>query len=154
MVIAHLGVAVCVLGVTFTSLYGSYRDVRIGINETVQLGDYHFTYKGLSSKQGPNYQADVAVIDVYRKGKLVSQLYPEKRFYPVRQMLQTEAAIDPGLFHDLYVSMGEPLGDQGAWSFRLQYKPLVRWIWLGAILMAIGAILAVYDKRYRRSISR
>lgn len=98
---------------------------------------------------GPNYRADTATFTITRGGETVATVVPEKRFYQSGGQPMTEAGIDPGLMRDLYVSLGSPLGDQGAWSVRLHYKPFVRWIWLGALFMAIGGILATMDRRYR-----
>ena len=114
----------------------------------VQVGDFSFRFESLNEYAGPNYQADEARFTIHRGGQQVAELHPQKRFYKVRGMPMTEAGIDPGFTRDLYVSLGEPL-DGGAWSVRLHYKAYVRWIWLGALMMATGGLLAASDRRYR-----
>jgi len=154
MIFAHIGLAVCVTGVTITSVYSVERDVRMELGDTVQLGPYGFRLANLRDVNGPNYQATQAKIEVLDSdGQLETVLAPEKRLYTVQQMPMTEVAIRPGLTRDLYLALGEPLSD-GVWAVRIHYKPFVRWIWLGAILMAIGGFLAVSDPRYRPSRRR
>ena len=97
---------------------------------------------------GPNYSAQRATVRVFRGDQQVAELFPEKRLYPIQSQPMTEAAIDVGFFRDLYVALGEPLGD-GSWAVRLYHKPLIRWIWLGPLIMAIGGLLAASDRRYR-----
>ncbi|NJN45880.1 MAG: heme lyase CcmF/NrfE family subunit [Candidatus Competibacteraceae bacterium] len=154
MVFAHVGLAVCVTGVTITSVYSVERDVRMELGDTVQLGPYGFRLSSLRDVDGPNYQATQAKIEVLDSdGQLETVLAPEKRLYTVQQMPMTEVAIRPGLTRDLYLALGEPLSE-GVWAVRIHYKPFVRWIWLGAIFMAIGGFLAVSDPRYRLSRRR
>ncbi|MGI9301977.1 MAG: heme lyase CcmF/NrfE family subunit [Gammaproteobacteria bacterium] len=148
MIVAHLGIAVTTVGITFVSNYGIETDLRMAPGENTTLAGYTFEFDGVAKQQGANYVADRGSIMVSTKGKEVAHLWPEKRTYRVQTMAMTEAAIDVGFTRDLYVSLGEPLGD-GAWSVRIYYKPFVRWIWLGAILMALGGLLAVVDRRYR-----
>ncbi|HUH38755.1 MAG TPA: heme lyase CcmF/NrfE family subunit, partial [Spongiibacteraceae bacterium] len=150
MLIAHLGLAVCVVGIGITSNYSAERDVRMAPGDSQALAGYRFEFLGVRHHEGPNFISDQGVLKVYRDDRQIAELYPEKRRYlSQRGQAMTEAAIDAGLFRDLYVALGEPLGD-GAWAVRLHYKPFVRWIWLGALLMALGAGVAVCDKRYRR----
>ena len=148
MLLAHLGVAVFITGVTLVKGYETEKDVRMQPGDTVEVGGYTFQLDGLSQVPGPNYEATRGAISVSKAGKKVRTLYPEKRFYQVQQMPMTEAAIDTGLTRDLYVSLGEPV-DGGAWVVRIYHKPFVDWIWGGAFLMALGGILAISDKRYR-----
>ncbi|MEO8343674.1 MAG: cytochrome c-type biogenesis CcmF C-terminal domain-containing protein, partial [Gallionella sp.] len=111
---------------------------------------YMFRFDGVRDIQGPNYMAAEAHFTVTKDGKLVSQLSPQKRRYNASGMPMTEAAIDTGLFRDLYVSMGEPIAESdGAWAVRVYYKPFVIWIWGGCLLMALGGVLAISDRRYR-----
>jgi len=117
--------------------------------ESAQLGEYHFLFKESGLKQGPNYTANVGLFEVSKDGEFVDTMLAEKRKYTVKGSIMTEAAIDAGLFRDLYISLGEQLPD-GAWAVRLQVKAYVRWIWLGAILMSLGGLLAIFDKRYRQ----
>ena len=150
MQLAHFGVAVFIIGVTVVRGYESERDVRMDVGDTVDSGGYQFRFDGVRDVNGPNYVAAQATITVTRNGKPVNTLLPEKRIYNVSGMALTEAAIDTGLFRDLYVSLGEPIPDtQGAWSVRVYYKPFVDWIWAGCLLMAFGGILAISDRRYR-----
>jgi cytochrome c-type biogenesis protein CcmF len=149
MTIAHLGIAVFVTGITLTSVYSVEKDVRMAPSDTLDMSGYIFAFHGVKQTQGPNYVAEQAFVTVSHEGKQVARLEPQKRVYQVQKMPMTEAAIDAGLFRDLFVAIGEPLGDQGAWSLRIYYKSFIRWIWLGAVFMAVGGLCAACDKRYR-----
>jgi cytochrome c-type biogenesis protein CcmF len=148
MLLAHLGVAVFVVGVTMVRGYGSEKDVRIEPGETVELSGYVFRFDGVREVNGPNYVAARGTIEVTRDGKRVTTLYPEKRVYTVQQMPMTEAAIDSGVTRDLYVALGEAVSPT-AWILRVWVKPFVDWIWFGCVIMALGGLLAVTDRRYR-----
>jgi cytochrome c-type biogenesis protein CcmF len=147
MQLAHVGVAVFILGVTIVTGYQSEQDVRMDIGDTVNAGGYTFRFNGISNVVGPNYQAARAEIEVSKNGNVVNKMYPEKRTYVATENVMTETAIDTGLFRDLYISLGEPVSG-GAWSVRVYYKPFVSWIWGGALLMAMGGGLALSDRRY------
>lgn len=149
MQLAHLGVAVSLVGVIFVSLNSTEAVVRMAPGERVMVGDYEFEFLGTRHVEGPNYTADTAVINVYQDGQSVAQMQPQKRLYQARRQMMTEAALNPGFTRDLYISLGEPL-DNGAWGVRIYIKSFVRWIWLGGILMMAGGLLAAWDKRYRR----
>jgi cytochrome c-type biogenesis protein CcmF len=149
MTLAHLGIAVFVTGITLTSIYSVEKDVRMAPDETIDMSGYIFEFKGVTETRGPNYMAQQAFVTVSHEGKEVAKLEPQKRVYQVQTMPMTEAAIDAGLFRDLFVAIGEPLGDQGAWSLRIYYKAFIRWIWLGAVFMAAGGLCAAFDSRYR-----
>ncbi|MGZ8241870.1 MAG: cytochrome c-type biogenesis CcmF C-terminal domain-containing protein, partial [Methylobacter sp.] len=149
MTIAHLGIAVFVTGITLTSVYSVEKDIRMAPSDTVDMSGYIFQFHGVKQTQGPNYLADQAYVTVSHQGEQVAKLEPQKRIYQVQKIPMTEAAIDAGLFRDLFVAIGEPLGDHGAWSLRIYYKSFIRWIWLGAIFMALGGLCAACDKRYR-----
>ena len=153
MVVAHLGIAVTAAGVSLTSIYNNSLDVRMEHGQRVELGHYAFVLEGVHQYQGQNYSASRGEVTVYRGDSVISRLQPEKRSYNSdRGNMMTEAAIAPGFFADIYVSMGEALDQHnpnGAWAMRVHHKPFVRWVWLGAILMALGAILSVSDRRYR-----
>ncbi|MFZ2301086.1 MAG: heme lyase CcmF/NrfE family subunit [Gallionella sp.] len=150
MQFAHLGVAVFIIGVTMVKGYETERDVRMDVGDTVQAGGYEFRFNGATEKQGPNYVAAQGHISVSKNGKLVTELYPEKRQYNASGMPMTEAAIDTGFLGDLYVSLGEPIPDsKGAWAVRVYIKPFVDWIWAGCLLMGLGGVLAISDRRYR-----
>ncbi len=149
MVIAHLGIAVCIVGAGMTSLYSVQRDIRMEPGDVAQVAGYQFEFMGMREVQGPNYLADQASIVVTKNDRFINELTPEKRRYVASGQTMTEAAIDGRLMRDLYVALGEPLkGD--AWAIRVYVKPFVRWIWLGGLLISIGGLLAVLDKRYRR----
>jgi cytochrome c-type biogenesis protein CcmF len=149
MLVAHVGVAVFIFGVTLVKGYEEERDVKLAVGESVDLSGYRFSLASLDDLIGPNYSGVKGTVFVHGDdGKLVSTLYPEKRFYHVQRMPMTEAAIDTGLFRDLYVSLGEALED-GSWVVRVYLKPFVDWIWGGAFLMALGGLLAISDKKYR-----
>jgi cytochrome c-type biogenesis protein CcmF len=147
MQLAHLGVAVFVVGVTMVTGYQSEQDVRMEPGSTVVSGGYEFRFIGVTRAVGPNYQAWRAEMLVSRNGKEIERMYPEKRNYNASGNVMTETAIDSGLFRDLYVSLGEQV-QSGAWSVRVYYKPFVGWIWGGALLMALGGGLALSDRRY------
>lgn len=148
MALAHLGVGVFIVGVTASSTYSLEKDIRVAPGDSYELAGYRFEFDGVSTATGPNYIAQRGAFRVYRGDDLVTELHPEKRAYPIQEQPMTEAAIDAGLTRDLYVALGEPLTD-GAWSVRLYFKPLQRWIWLGPALMALGGLLAASDRRYR-----
>lgn len=153
MLLAHLGVAVLVVGVAMVSIFVEHRDARMQAGDQLEFRDYTFIFDGVRKVEGPNYTSDMGRIRVLYKGEPYRIMYPEKRMYTARGMSMTEVALDPGLFRDLYIAMGEEL-DGGAWAIRLQYKPFVRWLWLGALLMTAGGILSASDKRYRRQNNR
>ncbi len=148
MLLAHLGIAVFIIGVTLVKGYETERDVRMDVGDTAHVGGYVFTFNGATPKTGPNYQAWVGDIAITKNGQPVRTLHPEKRVYNATNMGMTEAAIDTGLTRDLYVSLGEQL-ENGAWAVRVYHKPFVDWIWGGAVFMALGGLLAVSDRRYR-----
>jgi cytochrome c-type biogenesis protein CcmF len=147
MQLAHLGVAVFIVGVTMVTGYQMEQDVRMEPGSTVSAGGYEFRFIGISDAAGPNYRAARAEILVSRDGKEIERMFPEKRSYTASGNVMTETAIDSGLFRDLYVSLGEPV-EGGAWSVRVYYKPFVGWIWGGALLMALGGGLTLSDRRY------
>ncbi len=148
MVIAHLGVAVFVLGVTVVKGFESEIAVKMNPGDVAHLAGYDFTFDGVESRNGPNYMASHGQIHVSKNGVLRTVLEPEKRLYTVTNMPMSEAGISPHLIHDLYASLGEPL-EGGAWSVRIYHKPMVEWIWFGCLMMAFGGLLAMLDKRYR-----
>jgi cytochrome c-type biogenesis protein CcmF len=153
MATAHIGVAVFVVGVTLVKGYESAEDVRLRAGETAALAGYVFRLEEVSSVKGPNYVAARAHVSVTRDGRPVSALYPERRVYTVQEQVMTEAAIEPGLTRDLYVSLGDPLGG-GAWLLKIQHKPFVDWIWGGCLIMALGGLLAASDRRYRFTVRK
>ena len=153
MTLAHVGFAAVVLGAVVVSQHTEERDLRMAVNEVAELGEYRFTLKRLSQAPGPNYVADQAVFEVSNSGRVIATLIPEKRRYFASGQVMTEAAIEASLWRDLYVALGEPIGDD-AWAVRLQYKPMVRWLWLGGLLIGFGALITALDRRYRAQLSR
>ena len=150
MFLAHLGVAMTVWGIAFSQNYSVERDVRMNVGDSVEIAGYEYKFQGISNADGPNYAGGKAQVDILKNGKTEATLFAEKRFYTVSKMTMTEAAIDWGLTRDLYVALGESLGD-GSWALRLYYKPFIRWIWLGGVFMALGGLLCMFDRRYRFS---
>ncbi len=148
MSIAHFGVGMFVLGVTIVSSFSVEADRSLRPGEQVEVAGYQFRLRGLQNVDGPNYRAIEGEVDVHRNGEFVTQLRPQKRTYLVQQSPMTEAGIDAGWNRDIFVALGDPLGDD-AWSVRLQYKPMIRFIWLGCFVMALGGIVAASDRRYR-----
>jgi len=148
MTLAHLGLAVMLIGITMTTVYESDEHVRMAPGEAQALGGYMFHFDGVREVTGANYEAQRASIVVERGDRVVTTLHPEKRFYFSGGEPMTQTGLDYGLTRDLYVSLGEPLGG-GAWSVRLYHKPFVRWIWLGALFMICGGLVAALDRRYR-----
>ena len=148
MHLAHLGVAVFIIGVTLVKGYEVERDVRMDIGDSVTVNDYAFKFEGTKEIRGPNYTGARGSVEVTKNGRYIEHLYPEKRIYNVQQMPMTEAAIDSSPLGDLYVSLGEPVAN-GAWSVRVYHKPFITWIWGGCVLMALGGLVAISDRRYR-----
>ena len=144
MSLAHVGFAVTVIGVAMTSGFSVSQDLRLSVGDEVIVGDRTYVFESIQAVEGPNYVADQATFVV---GDLV--LRPERRQYTTRNTLTTEAAIRPGFTTDILISLGEPIGDN-AWAVRIQEKPFIRWVWLGAFLAAVAGILAIFDVRYRR----
>jgi len=152
MTTAHAGLAVVVVGVTLTSAYSTESDVRMAPGESLEMAGYTFHFDSVDQVAGPNYDASFGHFRITAAdGSQVARLNPEKRIYRVQTMPMTEAGIDGGLFRDLFIAMGEPLGD-GAWAVRIYHKPFIAWLWLGAILMGCGGLLAASDRRYRLAV--
>ena len=149
MLMAHFGFALTLIGATFVTQFSAERDLRMEVGDTVTLNGYAFVLEELTVVDGPNYAADRGIFSVSVDEQLFTTLMPEKRRYVASGQIMTEAAIDAGAMRDLYIALGEPLGD-GAWSVRVQHKPLVRWIWFGALMIGIGGLTTSFDRRYRR----
>jgi len=148
MTLAHIGMAVCAVGVVGASLFDSQRDLRMAPGDDVELGGYRFVFEGTQHYSGSNWEADRATVVVFRDDRQITVLRPDKRLYTVQNQIMTEAAIHAGFTRALFVAMGEPLeGD--AWAMRVHIKPFVRWIWMGGLFMTFGGLLAASDKRYR-----
>lgn len=150
MFLAHIGVAVTVFGIAFSQNFSIEKDVRMNVGDSVNVAGYDFKFSQVKESNGPNYLGATAVIEVSNQQKLITTLAAEKRFYQVSRMSMSEAAIDGGITRDLYAALGERLNN-GAWAVRLYYKPFIRWIWFGGLLMALGGGLCMFDRRYRFS---
>ena len=148
MVIAHTGIAVAAIGIGLTSVYEQQKDVRMLLGDDISVSGYRYQLTAINTFEGPNFSGTRGDITVFDGDTVITVLQPEKRFYYAARNVMTEAAIDPSLTRDLYVALGEELGE-GAWAVRVHVKPFVRCIWLGALMMAFGGFLAVTDKRYR-----
>jgi cytochrome c-type biogenesis protein CcmF len=154
MTLAHLGVAAFIVGVTMVRSYEVERDVRMAPGDTTELAGFRFTFRGANEITGPNYVAMRGSVDVERDGRVVAQMFPEKRIYRVQQNPMTEAAIHSRPTRDLYVSLGEAVDGGAAWIVRVYYKPFVTWIWGGCLLMGLGGLVAATDRRYRAPARR
>ena len=147
MQLAHIGVAVFITGVTIVTSYQTEKDVKMDIGDTVSAGGYEFRLLNVSQLMGPNYRAVRADVQVTKNGEQIALMQPEKRAFTASQSVTSETAIDRSIWRDLYLSLGEQVGN-GAWTVRVYHKPLVNWIWGGALLMAFGGAFAVADRRY------
>ena len=148
MLLAHLGVAVFIVGVTLVRGYEAETDVRMDVGDTAHLHGYTFRFAGDRQVKGPNYSADRGTVEVTRGSEPVVTLHPEKRLYTVQNMPMTEAAIDAGFWRHLYVALGDSISPT-SWVVRIYHKPFISWIWGGCLLMGIGGLLAAFDRRYR-----
>ncbi|MFA0055884.1 heme lyase CcmF/NrfE family subunit [Vibrio echinoideorum] len=149
MICGHIGLAVTVIGIAMVQNYSIERDVRLAPGESYQLEEYDFLFTGVRDKDGPNYDGYIADFEITKEGKYINTLHAEKRFYTTAKSMMTEAAIDRGVTRDLYIAMGERLDDNKSWAVRIYYKPFVRWIWAGSLIMSIGGVIAISDRRYR-----
>jgi cytochrome c-type biogenesis protein CcmF len=149
MIFAHFGIAIFLAGVLIVEATNVEKDIRLAPNESVELGGLTFRFDGVTSAAGPNFKADRGTLTVLKGGDVVATLAPEKRQYSRGTQVQTESAIDPGLFRDVYVALGERIGTDGAWAVRIYVKPFVRWIWLGGLFMMLGGFVAAADRRFR-----
>lgn len=148
MQVAHMGIAVFIIGVTLVNGFQSEADVKMTVNDTTTLAGHQFRFGGTQEIRGANYVASRGTIEVRRDDLVVATMHPEKRLYTVQNMPMTEAAINRGITRDLYVAMGEELSP-GTWIVRIWHKPFINWIWIGCVIMALGGLLAATDRRYR-----
>ncbi|WP_373090376.1 heme lyase CcmF/NrfE family subunit [Zhongshania sp.] len=155
MLLAHIGFAASMLGVAMVTSFNDERDIRMDVGDRMNdVSGYEVRFDGVQSISGPNYQGQRGSFTLWQAGDFVAELHPEKRRYHARSgQVMTEAAIDASLLRDVYIALGEPVGEN-AWAVRIHVKPFIRFIWLGAILMALGALLAICDKRYRSASPR
>ena len=149
MILAHCGVAIATMGAVMSSYFGSELGVRLAPQQSQQLGQFEFHYDRFSNEIGPNFTAEVAFFSVSEQGKPYAEIIPERRYYDVRTMTMSEVGLDAGFWGDLYIVMGDNLG-KGEFTFRLHYKPLIRWLWLGGILMALGALCSAINLKRKR----
>ncbi len=141
MILAHFGIGLAVLGIALTTTLETEKDLKMSLGDTITIQDYEFVFKDLKDIQGPNYEGIQATFVINQHQKLLCKLYPEKRFFIPRNTPMTETAIYPGLFRDFYIALGERLED-GSWTVRLYIKPFIRFIWLGGLLIALGAFIS------------
>jgi len=149
MMTGHIGIAIFVTGLSLTAIYSEEKDLKMAFGDTYSMDEYTFVFRGVEETEGPNYKAFKGMIDVSRGATSLGMMEPEKRIYNVQKMPMTEAAIDAGLTRDLFIALGEDLGD-GSWTLRIYYKPFVRWLWIGGLVIGLGGLLAAMDKRYYR----
>ena len=149
MILAHCGVAIATIGAVMSSYFGSELGVRLAPQQSQQLGQFEFHYDRFSNEIGPNFTAEVAFFSVSEQGKPYAEIVPERRYYDIRTMTMSEVGLDAGFWGDLYIVMGDNLG-KGEFTFRLHYKPLIRWLWLGGILMALGALCSAINLKRKR----
>lgn len=149
MILAHCGVAIATMGAVMSSYFGSELGVRLAPQQSQQLGQFEFHYDRFSNEIGPNFTAEIAFFSVSKQGKPYAEIVPERRYYDVRTMTMSEVGLDAGFWGDLYIVMGDNLG-KGEFTFRLHYKPLIRWLWLGGILMALGALCSAINLKRKR----
>jgi cytochrome c-type biogenesis protein CcmF len=149
MILAHFGVAIFLAGVLIVEATNVEKDIKLAPNESVEIGGLTFRFDGVKSAAGPNFKADEGTLTVLKNDAVVATLNPQKRAYSRGSQVQTKSAIDAGLFRDVYVALGEPIGSDGAWAVRVYIKPFVRWIWLGALFMMLGGFVAAADRRFR-----
>ena len=148
MSLGHAGFAVMLIGITMTQNYSIERDVKLALGEHIAFEHYDFHFDAIEALQGANYTGSMGIFTVRKEQRLIATMKAEKRIYTVQRMPMTEAAIDAGFTRDLYIAMGEMLPD-GAWAVRIYYKPFIRWIWFGPVMMALAGLLMILDRRYR-----
>lgn len=149
MVLGHGGIAVFLVGALLVEAQLQQREIAMKPGETLTIGRDSFRFDGVQRLQGPNYIASRGSIEVFRDDRRITTLHPEKREYASGGQVMTEAGIRPGVTRDVFVALGEPLGG-GAWAVRVHIKPFIRWVWIGALLMAIGGFVTALDRRFRR----
>jgi cytochrome c-type biogenesis protein CcmF len=153
MILAHTGLAVFCFGVMMTEGLSIEKDVAAKPGQQFEIAEYQFTFERVQQVQGPNYIAQKGFIVVSKANQFIARLHPEKRQYASGGSILTEADMHGNISRDLYVALGEPIDDQGGWALRLHVKPFIRWIWFGALMMALGAMLVSFDKRFKRKAS-
>lgn len=152
MSLAHFGFVLLAMGILLSSTMSKEREVRLTPGNAVHLGPYQFFFVATKEITGPNYRGIQAVFEVFKNKRPITYLYPEKRIYPVRDMVMTKVSIHPGLFRDLYIALGEPLNEND-WSVRIYYKPFIRFIWLGGLFIIAGGLIAILKRKRKNVIS-
>lgn len=152
MSLAHLGFATLIIGIMLSSLLNQEREIRIKPGNATSIGPYQFLFIQTQLRNGENYRGIQASFDVMKDERHITTMYPEKRLYPVRDTVMTKIDIQPGIFRDLYIALGEPL-DNDYWSVRLYYKPFIRFIWFGGMMMILGGILALIQRKYNEQFA-
>ncbi len=151
MMLGHLGLAISIIGISITPAYEIEKELSLQVGDTVELSHYMVKFSGITNVDGPNYLGFKGEFTIYKAGKLIASIFPQKLVYVAREQAMSETAILPGLFQDIYIALGQQL-DDSTWSARLCYKPFVRWIWLGAILMACGAVYGMKPKKFNKKV--
>jgi cytochrome c-type biogenesis protein CcmF len=146
MSVAHIGFAVLVIGVMLSATLSEEREISMHPGSAVSIGPYQFFFIDTQRMNGPNYRGIRATFDVMKNKHHVTDLYPEKRIYTVREMVMTKVDIHPGIFRDLYIALGEPLNEND-WSVRIYYKPFMRWIWFGGVIMMLSGPLTLLQRK-------
>ncbi len=150
MVLAHAGIGIFVIGVLTVESTMIERDVAAKAGMSFEVRGYTFAFDGVEPRQGPNFSSDFGTVRVLKGGELIKTLHPEKRQYTAGGQIMTEASYDPGMFRDIYVALGDPLdSNKSEWAVRLYVKPFIRWIWIGALMMALGGFVVAFDRRFR-----
>ncbi|OGT36054.1 MAG: hypothetical protein A3F11_05430 [Gammaproteobacteria bacterium RIFCSPHIGHO2_12_FULL_37_14] len=146
MTIAHIGFAILIIGILLSSVLNQEREIRLKTGYSTNLGPYNFYFLSTEGIKGTNYHGIRANFEIRKNQHHIAYLHPEKRIYPVRDMVMTKVAIHPSIFRDLYLALGDPFAEDD-WSIRLYYKPFIRWIWLGAIIMVIGGLFSIWQRK-------
>ncbi len=154
MIMGHIGIAFFIIGMTFVSLYDEEKDLRMAPGDTFEMAGYTFQFNGVRNTRVANYNTSRGDFLVTNEDGFRVVMNPEKRVYLVQTMPMTEAAIDEGFTRDLFIALGEPVGNDGSWAIRIYHKPFIGWIWISALIMGFGGLLAGTDKRYRQMAKR
>ncbi len=152
MYLAHVGVAIVVLGIVLSKAYSIQEEVKMSVGEFIEIGKYQVQLITVKETEGPNYFATQAQVEIKKNGKLINVLFPQQRIYNAQRMLLAKTAIDVGFTYDLYVALGQEL-DKNTWAMRIYYKPFVRWIWFGGLMIVLGGLLAALSKGLRRGLN-
>ena len=146
MRLAHIGFAICVIGAMMNSYYGDEKGVRLKPNESATLAGFSFTYDDYQDVIGANYTAERAIFKIAKENETLAQVTPERRYYDVRTMTMAEVGLYHHFLDDIYIVMGDKFGNL-EYAFRLHYKPYVRALWLGGIVMVFASLLALFGYR-------